>query len=354
MSGVTTISHLQLNTPGYPVATNDLFYRSASGDIIPLAIGTSGQVLEVSAGGAPTWATTALAIGATITGSVASGIYFSNVSNVFSQDSHITAKTGVGIGIGTVPSYALHLGYALSPEMWLDTNNPATQQRQISWATNLSRRWLLYSPIAAETGGDAGSNLNLICYNDAVTASRQVLAAFRATGNVTIGGASPADLGSQLAVVGVNASATVLNVRGAAGQGGYLQVWQNSAGTTVASIDVLGNLSIAGGGFLTLTPAGRLDLHGTVAGHPLGTIHIGPESGTGLGSVLRGSIAFEGAQYPLDPIPPSTMRMYYRAAPSGGYFILQFYYNGVQYYASLGLQGQQGPAQWNIGTSPPW
>ena len=348
MNGGASITNLQLPAAGS--LTNDLFYRSAAGPLVALHMGSAGQVLTATAGGLA-WTTIALAVGSTVSGSIPNGIYFSNASNTLAQDSKILAQANVGIGLGLVPTHTLHLGNGFQPEIWLDTNNPAGQQRQIYWATNGTARWALYSPQAAESGGNANSDLSLISYNDAGSATSQILSFIRASSNVAVG--AWGDYGARLAVLASNPNQPVVMVRGAAGQG-LLQVWQNSSGGTVASIDGTGHLTVAGGGYLSLTAAGRLDLNGVAPGHPLGTIHVGIEPGTGLGSVLRGSIAMEGAQYPLDAIPNNVIRLYYRAAPSGGYFIIQFYYNGTQYYAALGLQGQQGPAQWNIGSSPPW
>jgi len=351
LNAPTTATALTINTAGYGAAPYDLYYRSPSGAVAPLAVGAAGQVLQVTGGGALGWATITLAIGASITSSVAYAIYFSSASNTFTQDSRITARAGVGIGLGLpFPSHTLHLGYNLVPEMWLDTNDPTSGNiRQILWATGGAARWNFYSPAEAETGGNVGSNLYLVAYNDPGAPIHGVVSFIRASGNVTIG--AYGDYGARLAILNDNPGQPVLMVRGAAGQG-YLQVWQNSAGQQVASIDASGNLISAGGqNYLSLTqPSGRLDIHGTVASHPLGTIHIGAEPGTTTGlNGVRSSIAMESAQGGTDGLPPNTIRIYHR----NGYFMIQFYYNGQNFWASLGIQGQQGPAGWNISSSPP-
>ena len=92
---------------------------------------------------------------------------------------------------------------------------------------------------------------------------------------------------------------------------------------------------------------GRLNLHGNVAGAPLGTIHIGPEGGP-VGA-LRGSIVFQAAQSGQDAMPANTCRVYYRPP----YFVVQFYYNGAQYYLYATCVGQVNPnISWSMTTTP--
>jgi hypothetical protein len=139
-------------------------------------------------------------------------------------------------------------------------------------------------------------------------------------------------------------------VRGVGGQTAYLQEWQNSAGTRVASIDPSGNLYLLGASFLSVQqPSGRLNMYGTVPNSPWGCIHIGPEPGTTTGlNGIRGAIAMQVASAATDAVPPGVMRFYYR----NDAFVIQFYWNGTNYYAYLNLQGQQGPTQWYIGSNP--
>ena len=103
----------------------------------------------------------------------------------------------------------------------------------------------------------------------------------------------------------------------------------------------------AGSGYLQLNANGRLNLHGATPGAPMGTLHIGPEGGPV--NALRGSIAFDAAQSGPDAIQPNTCRIYYRS----NQFVIQFNYNGVQYYAYLQLVGQLNPnVTWGITTTP--
>jgi hypothetical protein len=174
-----------------------------------------------------------------------------------------------------------------------------------------------------------------------------VFSAFRATNDMTIG--ANGDYGAQLAVVNNQPAWPAVIVRGAAGQTGVLQAWQNSAGTTVASIDNSGNLTVAGGGFLSLNANGRLNLHGTVGGSPWGTIHIGPEGGP-VGDI-RGSIAFEPKQS-AGQVPPNIVRIYFASGGVTPSFVIQYYYNGQNYYAYLPLTGGQGGISWAVTTTP--
>jgi len=349
MGGGAAINGLTL-TNGSP-AQYDMYYRSPStGQLTPLPIGSPGQQLIVLPGGNPGWGLSQASIGSTISGSTANSIYFADTATHLAQDGNIVARAGVGIGLGLFPSYTLHLGYNLSPQICLDTNNSSagTQQRELLFASNGQLRWILYSPVAAESGGNTGSNIALASYNDAQSAITYAFSAFRATGNVTIG--QFGDYGAQLAVVNRAAGAAAIIVRGASGQSAVLQQWQDVNGNVVASVDAAGNATFANSGTgLALDGNGRLNLHGTIGGSPWGTIHIGPEGGP-VGQT-RGSITFQAAGQPgSGALPANVIRVYY----SGNNFVIQFYYNGANYYAYLPLNTGQtsGQVSWWVTTTP--
>ena len=348
LNAATAVAGLITYTaPGYANAAYDLLYRSAGGPLVPLPVGAPGQVLEVQTGQTIAWATVGIAIGGTVVGSSPYCVYYSTASNVLGQDAHVQIVAGVGLGIGGQPQHTLIVGGNYAPEFWLDTSTPATQQRQICFSTAGAPRWLLYTPEQAEPGGNANSNLSLVGYNDPANASVQVISFWRATGNVSIG--IYGDQGAKLAVFG-SANQDTLLVRGVAGQTAYLQEWQNSAGTRVASLDPSGNLYLLGATFLSVQqPSGRLNMYGTVPGSPWGCIHIGPEPSTTSGLAgIRGAIAMEVASPSTDTVPANVLRFYYR----NGSFVIQFYWNGSNYYATLNLVGQNGPTQWYISSNP--
>jgi len=349
MAAGAAINGLTL-TNGSPAAY-DLYYRSPStGQLTPLPIGAVGQQLIVLPGPSVGWGLSQASIGSTISGSIANALYFADTAAHLAQDGNILARAGVGIGLGVFPSYTMHLGYGLAPQLWLDTNSPATggQQRELAFGTNGQPRWLLYSPAAAESGGNTGSNIALASYNDGLTALTFSFSAFRATGNLTIG--QFGDYGAQLAVINRAPSSAAVIVRGASGQSGQLQQWQDVNGNVVASVDAAGNASFANSGTgLALDGNGRLNLHGTIGGSPWGTIHIGPEGGP-VGQT-RGSITFQTAGQPgSGAVPANVIRVYY----SGSNFVIQFYFNGANYYAYLPLNTGQasGQVSWWVTTTP--
>ena len=269
LNGATTAVNLTVNPSGATSATWDLYYRSASGALARLAVGSPGQFLTVTAGPVIQWAIPpATQVGSVIAGSTANAIYFASPSGTLTQDTSILINNTVGIGVGVLPSHSLHVGYARAPELWLDTNNPGAQQRQIVFATNNAPRWYVYSPPAAESGGNQGSYLGVLAMNDPANASRWVLYLSRSDGNVTIGPPG-GDQGARLAVLGDNSGQYGLLLRGATGQSASLQTWQNSGGANVAWMDAAGNLTCnnltcnnlsAGGAFnfTSLTLSGNL------------------------------------------------------------------------------------------------
>lgn len=346
-AGTTINGLLTMNVQGQANAAYDLYYRHPTGPMVPLPIGAPGQMLQVQPGPGIGWATVSLAIGSSVVGSAAYEVYYSNASNQLAQDNWVRINPGVGLGIGLTPARSLHIGYNYPPEIWLDTNNSTAQQRQLVFASNGVPRWLLYTPAQAEGGGNAGSNLNLVAYNDAGSATTQAISFWRANGNITIG--AYGDQGAKLSIFASAPSQPPLIVQGVAGQN-FLQVWRNSDGATMASIDGNGVLFLNSASFLTVNqPSGRLNLYGTVPGSPWGCIHIGPEPSTTSGLAgIRGAIAMQTAASSTDAVPNGVIRFYYR----NGAFVIQFYWNGQNYYAYLILQGQQGPAQWFIGPNP--
>jgi hypothetical protein len=344
LNAQTTALDLVINTAGSAVAAYDIYYRApGSGAATPLAIGSPGQVLEVNNAGQPAWATITLGVGATVAGASPFGIFLASASALLAQSGNLTWN-GAGLGIGLQASFPLHIGGALPPQAWLD--GAAGSTRELGWATSGSPRWALVSPAAAETGGNAGSNLGFASYSDGGGQLGWALMLFRSSGHVSVG--TSADGGCQLFVQNAAAGQPAMIVRGAPGQSQPLQLWQNSAGATLASIDQNGVLSSAGGGnYLSLNAQGRLNLWGVVAGAPLGTLHIGPEP-AGFPN-MSCSLVMEVAQYGPTNMPPGAIRMYYR----NNMFVIQFFYNNAQYYATLSLAANPGnPVTWYISPTP--
>ena len=294
LNGATTAVNLTLNPSGSTQATCDLHYRTASGPLASLAIGSAGQFLSV-ASGLPAWVTIPpLAVGSPVSGSTANAVFFASSGGALAQDSTILINPGVGLGLGLLPTHSLHLGVNRAPEMWLDTNNPASQTRQVVWATNGAQRWELFSPVATESGSNVGSDLKFMAWDDPSTTSRAVLYLTRGTGNVTIGPPG-GDQGARLAVFGDKTTQPALAVRGAPSQTAVLQAWQNSAGTNLSWIDAAGTFSGAVAAS-TLTASGNVTVSGglsagsfsssgtlTVAGATVtGTLSAGTLSSSGL------------------------------------------------------------------------
>jgi hypothetical protein len=201
--------------------------------------------------------------------------------------------------------------------------------------------------VAAESGGNAGSDLGLLSYTDAAAALYWTLYCARATGNITIG--TSGDQGAKLSVFSTNVNQPVVRVRGAASQGSYLQTWENSAGTRVASIDPAGTLYLATNPFIMYQPSyNRVGINTSSSGNSLlGDIHIGALSG----GVFHGSIAMEQASGVAgsEPLPASVIRIYWRSS----YFVINFNYGGTQVYLTVPLQGATGTATWSYGTTAP-
>jgi hypothetical protein len=327
-------------------AAYDMSYRSAGGPLVRLPIGSTGQALVVSSAGPPQWATVSMAIGGAVSGAAPNVVLFAGASSQMAQDGNFRFVSGVGLGIGIPnPGHPLHVGGAYSAELWLDNPTPTTPHRTV-FAVNGVARGSIGTDAIAEGGGNTGSNLIVSSYNDPATTQNFHLVGFRNTGRTTVG--AYVDLGGWLNVA-AQSSAPALVVKGG---GGNLQAWQDSNGNQVAYIDSSGHafFTSSGGGtqYVTLTN-NRIDLWGTIPGNPWGTIHIGPEPNTaGQGTTLHGSICIETMGGILDSIPPNCCRIFLR----NNTFTIQFYYNGTQYYAQLPLVGQQGQANWTIGSVP--
>lgn len=150
----------------------------------------------------------------------------------------------VGIGIGLTPGHSLMIGGSVIPEVWLDVTDPTQQTRQVVWSRGGSPRWAIQTPVAAESGANAGSNLQWASFSDAGNPLRVALFMNRATGNLAIGAGS--DQNARLAVIGDNAAQTVLGARGAAGQSAPVLLCQDSASNNLMLVDVSGNVRLTG------------------------------------------------------------------------------------------------------------
>jgi hypothetical protein len=341
---MATLSVGQLTITGGPSsATGDVYFRGSSGALQSLAIGAVGQVLRVASATSMAWATVGMSIGDTIANSIASAPYIANASVVVSQDVNFRWTT-TGLGIGLLPAHTLHVGSALNPEIWLDTSNYSIGNPALVYANNALHRWTAWVQ-DAETGTNSGSNYYLLRYNDAGTSLGTVICCTRATGDTTIGASG--DYTATLAVIANNPANSALRVRGAVGQTGYLQLWENNAGQRMASIDNTGKLFLAGSTFLSLDQYGALDLWPTVPGWPWGTIHIGPEQSVAVRQAgVRGSIAMEAAGGANDSLPLGIMRIYFRQQK----FIIQYADpsgSGQQWFAYINLI-PNGNAVWGI------
>jgi len=351
MNGTTTVTGLVINAGGVPGAAYDIYYRApTTGIATPLPIGTPGQLLQVNGSGALSWASVGLSLGSGISGSSPLAVFYSTPANVLGQDTSFTWNPGLGLGIGLVAGHPLHVGGVVQPQLWLDASAPATQTRQVVWAAGNLARWALVSPPGAETGGNVGSNLGLLSYADSGTALGLAMSFFRSNNHVSVGTSS--DGGAQLFVQNGAPGQPALVVEAAAGQSQPVQIWKDSTGATLASIDQNGVLFTKGSqGNVTLNAQGRMNLWGTASGSPLGTIQVGVEPGAGP-LTLGSSIAFQGAVGGPDPMPPGVARIYFRATPTPT-FVIQFYYNGTQYYATLPLLANSGSAvNWFISPNP--
>lgn len=345
LNGTTTASSLVITT-GTP-APNDIYYRGPGGALTPLAVGSPGQTLQINGSGQLSWASTGASVGAAIPGSTPLCVYYANPSAQLWQDANFTWN-GTGLGIGVQATHSLHVGGALNPALWLDAATPASQARQVVWATNGALRWAITTPVAAEGGSNTGSNLGFAGYADNGVFLGWAMAFSRVSGHVSIG--TNVDGNSQLYVANTDATKIAMIVQGAAGQSQPLQTWQKSDGTILASIDQNGVLTSAGGGgnYLSLNAQGRLSLGVAfgVVGHPISTLHVGKDNT----AFCDCAIALETAAGTTDAVPPNVVRMYYKSQQ----FVIQFQGgDGHQYFAVLPLSASSGGvANWFLSPTP--
>jgi hypothetical protein len=246
LQATTTVNNLIIAVAGYAAAAGDMYYRISSGVVVPLPIGSPGQTLQVSSSHVPAWVTVpGVGIGSPIVGSNANAIYYSSASNALAQDpGNFDYAPGNGLGVGAPNAYwgGIQVGPSVPPVIALDANDPSTQQRSIYFTTGTGARWIWYTPVAAETGGNANSNLLLSSFDDSGAGITQCMTWIRSNGHVTVG--LYADGGAQFAVYSQTSGVPAILARGAGT--GQIQLWQNPSGTNVAWIDTSGNLTIGG------------------------------------------------------------------------------------------------------------
>jgi hypothetical protein len=281
-NGVTISPSLALNLGSD--APYDMYYRSAAGGVARLANGAVGQFLEATAAG-PVWATinTSIGIGAPIVSAVANRVFFADGSGNLAQDTTFHWGPGQGLGIGVTPAHPLHVGGGLAPEAWFD--GPSGTAKRVVCATAGLLRASFGVTNAAESGSNVGGNLFIGTQFDDNSVGWTHLLGFRNTGHTAIGLAvdfggvlNVANAGSPMAV-----SAPILILRGAVGQTGDLQQWQNSAAQIMASLDPVGSLTLAGGA----TVGGSLSVSGAFSPASITT----PGNITSQGTILCGNFA---------------------------------------------------------------
>jgi hypothetical protein len=312
-------------------APYDLYYRSAGGPLARLPIGSSGQALTVTGAG-PTWSTVQTTINMVIVGSAPQQVFFANNASQMVQDPNFQWVPGTGLGIGMAPQRALSIGRGLPAAIQLDAVGNPPASRGLLITTSNQPRWSLETSGDSEAGGNTGSNLMLRSVNDAGSVVTVNFASYRS-------GRSSFGLYNDT----YNAQLAVVNTTGS----GYIQTWANGAGTVVASIDSSGLFSsVASSGFLKLDANKRLDINGSVSGHPLSTVHIGPDTVVGPPNP---SITFEGAVGAGNAGPSNTVRLYFRTTPNLK-AVIQFNVGGTAYYAALDLVADSSgsPHSWFI------
>jgi hypothetical protein len=186
----------------------------ANSDITSL----SGLTTPLSVGQGGTGATTATAA-RTALGAASSGV-----------NSDITSLTGLTGPIQTPSSVSA--GSVLSANgagsgAQLQLSGNAGTFRNVQWETGTANRWILTANADPETGGNAGSNLSLLAYDDAGTSVLSTpLSVNRATGAVSMNqvGVQNAAPSGYAMVVGANPGISVSN--------GMLGVCAPTAGAT--------------------------------------------------------------------------------------------------------------------------
>ena len=345
-AGATISAPLTINLGGD--APFDLYYRASVGQVARLGIGSVGQVLTATSTG-PSWmAIPATGIGSPIAAAAPNQILYADASSLLGQNAALTFTPGVGVGIGMTASRALSIGRGLTPTIHLDslqdTGHATPAPRALLFTTNGVGRWVAVCTGDTEQGFDSGSNFSLSCFSDQAT-QRFNFSSYR-SGRSTFGVYSDS-YNAQLAVANQIAAQDGLVVRGAVSQTGFLQQWQNSAGTTVASIDNAGNFVAAGSSFVKYSASGCIEAGAPAAvNHPRGTLHLGVDT-RGVGPSC--CIALEQATGSGDMDPTGKLLRLYHA---NGKFIIQYYVNGVVSYAYL-IFGNTGPANWGYSQSAP-
>jgi hypothetical protein len=345
-SGGASLAHpIYFAVPGGQA--HEMYYRHTDGWLASIAPGAAGQFLQRTGGGYQ-WATvsTSIGIGTPIVGAAGNLVFYADGAGNLAQHGHFI-WTGAGLGLGISPGRTLHVGGAMAPQIWLD--GAATgSQRHLAFASSSVGRWLLLASSEAESGGNVGSNLVWQRYADNGTIISNIFALFRNTGHTTVGGY--ADLGGQLNVWNQVAAEPATVVRGAASQTADLQQWQNSAGSVLAKIDASGNLSVAGGPVLQPSANGGYDIYGSVTGHPIGTLHIGPGGGSPGGT--RPCVVLEYSSGTALSLAGLAAVRFYVTNTVPPKFCIQYASGAQNYWAVMPLNAAAGAAAWTITTSP--
>jgi len=298
-------------------------------------------------GGVPAWiAPASVGVGSPIAGAAPYQVFFANAGGALAQSSGFLFQPGVGLGVNHAPSSSYGIVVSAPGKIMLD--NAVNTVRELVYATTSVPRWSWRLNSDAEPGNNTGASFLLVAYNDAGAELGYPISFFR-SGHTTVG--VNAEYANTLCVACNNPANDVFSVRGAANQTGYLQTWYNGAGQPVATLDNAGHFvsTATGGGFLKLDANLRLDINGVVTGHPLGTLHLGPDA---VGSVPNPSIVFENAiGFGNTGMLSSVARLYFRAGGNPK-MVIQFISGGNTYYAYINLVPGAGEAvNWIITNS---
>jgi hypothetical protein len=345
--GVTISPSLTLNLTND--APYDMYYRSAAGPMARLANGTPGQILTVGGAG-PAWAApVTVGIGSGISGAAPSEVLYTDAASKLAQSANFQYTPAAGLSVGRSPATGYGITVGTPGKIMLDA--AANNIREIVYATSSVLRWSLRLNSDAEGGSNTGASFSLVGFADNGAALSFPIYCSR-VGRTTIG--TNGDYPNALTVVGTAPTLDILSVRAPAGQSGKLQSWYGTSGL-VAWVDndgTIGSIVPPAGGFLKLDANKRLDINGTVAGHPLSTLHLGPDSFP-TSTLPNPSIALEAAVGFGSVGPASVCRFYFRSAPNPQRLVIQFNTgSGSAVYAYLDLTSGVGPANWFITTNP--